>query len=126
MYTQRRPLPEGGAIPQNYSGNAFRYPPIGALGQEAEIDQEPPKVSSFEQDACEEPKERSPVLLEAPVPQLSNHTGRSSLLGEHGIGSEELLLLGLCLLLSGNGGLFSSAREKGDVVPYLLLLLILG
>lgn len=126
MYTQRRTPPEVGGIPQNYSGNAFRYPPIGALGQESvsdvTSDAPPPQEAVPEQR-----QENYPVAFESHAARPEDRSGFLSLLGGHGIGNEELLLLGLCLLLAGDGGgLFGTRGGKGDVVPYLLLLLFLG
>lgn len=124
MYTQRHTMPDGASIPQNYSGNAFRYPPIGSLAnQEAE----PP--ASLMADEAEE-KDFSeiscPIALGEHPREESARLG-ASLLGGLGLGHEELLLLGLCLLLSSDGGsLFSRTAHVGDVLPYLLLLLFLG
>lgn len=126
MYTQRRTPPEAGGIPQNYSGNAFRYPPIGALGQDNthDVSQDAPP---FGEAVPEQRQENYPVAIEAHPVKSEGQPGFLSLLGGHGIGNEELLLLGLCLLLSGDGGgLFGGRGGKGDVVPYLLLLLFLG
>ncbi|MBE6661277.1 MAG: hypothetical protein E7605_07750 [Ruminococcaceae bacterium] len=126
MYTQRRTPSDTRGIPQNYSGNAFRYPPIGALGQEADIMATPPEPFTS-QSTVERGNENYPVVLESGPTEPPRESGLLSMLGGHGIGNEELLLLGLCLLLSGEGGgLFGGMKGKGDVVPYLLLLLFLG
>ena len=126
MYTQRRTPPEAGGIPQNYSGNAFRYPPIGTLGQQ-DVSKASSHAPPLDEAVPEQRQENYPVAIEAHPVKSEDRSGFLSLLGGHGIGNEELLLLGLCLLLSGDGGgLFGGRGGKGDVVPYLLLLLFLG
>jgi hypothetical protein len=125
MYTQRHTMPDGASIPKNYSGNAFRYPPIGSLAnQEAEPPTSPMADEAREKDLGEI---SCPIALGEHPREESARLGAFSLLGGLGLGHEELLLLGLCLLLSSDGGsLFSRTAHVGDVLPYLLLLLFLG
>ena len=122
MYTQHRPE-DGRILPQNYSGNAFRYPPIGKeeteeLWQEKQNKASPPALT-------QQPDRRMMPIYEddaqKPEPVGGLGTERS------GGMSEELLLLGLCLLVSGEGkARFSLSGGWGDAFPYLLLLLLLG
>lgn len=121
MYTQRREE-EGRSIPQNYSGNAFRYPPI---------ERPFPSEESFE-----EKKNKASSLLplikegEETMPDEKRDSALMHPLKESrsiGWGSEELLLLGLCLLLGGDGRASSGhGGGWGEVLPYLLFLLFLG
>lgn len=114
MYQQMRNTPSGEPIPENYSGNAFRYPPIGSLQP-----MPPPQV---EEDPVPTPGEgderRLPVVIPTPEPNSAGSGGTFGWLA-HSLGSEEWLLLGLCLLLMGETG-------KNELLPYLLLLLFLG
>ena len=127
MYTQRRTFHEDGGIPQNYSGNAFRYPPIRTYEQEGEREGSPPDAPSSQAPRDQPPEEKHLALPQSPPSKENDHTGPALLFGGHGISGEELLLLGRCLLLSGDGGgLFSRTKGIGDVVPYLLLLLFFG
>ena len=121
MYQQRRSMPSGEPIPENYSGNAFRYPPIGSLG----VTPPDEALASPLTEETREPEVRSPVAI---VP-----LGREEVRREDGggilrlLGSEEWLLLGLCLLLMGEGGpRIGGEGQKNDLLPYLLLLLFCG
>ena len=125
MYTQRRDDAER-TIPQNYSGNAFRYPPIGVYGAEGGVQQagqnkaSPVSLTRQENDRVMpiyDVEEKEKTMQDLP----SNVTMR-----KEGM-SEELLLLGLCLLLSGEGRpKFFRGEGLGDALPYLLMLLFLG
>lgn len=119
-------------IPSNYHGNAFRYPPIGSLGREGipeastadgddhALDREVVLPQSISQEVGEEQTmQASARTLSHPLPILSGLSGGG------GIGSEELLLIGLILLLSG-GSLRGHDRQSGDILPYLILLLVCG
>jgi hypothetical protein len=125
MYQQPRTAPGGAPIPENYSGNAFRYPPIGSLGTPVPDDPELPPLE--ESDRHEE--EGLPMSV---VPIERQEKQRP--IGEEGgggllrmLGSEEWLLLGLCLLLMGEGGpRLGGVGQKNDLLPYLLLLLFCG
>ena len=117
-------------IPSNYSGNAFRYPPIGSLvGQDTHQEGQGGQVE--EQPRQGEGEEQRTVAAVVHLPdekdtrerQASAQASVLPFFGEgRGFGSEELLLIGLILLLSGGG----HAWQGSDVLPYLLLLLILG
>ncbi len=125
MYTRR--MSAGGlAVPEHYSGNAFRYPPPG----EGEV------AVREEREAPAEPEEEAitPIALPEKGTHLSlpNLLGSGGGLGLGGIGGEELLLLGLCLLLlgerteEGSGhGLFR-LWQGNETVLCLMLLLLLG
>lgn len=122
MYTQHRPK-EGRILPQNYSGNAFRYPPIGGDEREELWHEEQNKASP-------------PALTQQPdkgvMPIYEDDAQKPESRREYGAErsggmGEELLLLGLCLLVSGEGKTrFSLNGGWGDAFPYLLLLLLLG
>ena len=125
MYTQRRDE-SGRTIPQNYSGNAFRYPPIGVFGEQAEMQQteknkaSPVSLTQAENDGV------MPIYEVKENEQTVDDLPRKSIGRGEGI-NEELLLLGLCLLLSGEGRpKFSRGEGFGDALPYLLMLLLLG
>lgn len=123
MYAQHRG-PSG--IPQNYSGNAFRYPPIGQFPSE-EHEWENRNVPVSDEPASGDPP---PCPLPTPAlppvepvkdePQPARH-GLVSGLGQL-MGNEELLLIGLFLLLSGQ----TDKDEGGNLLFYLLLLLFCG
>ena len=123
MYTQR-PIPPGGmSIPQNYGGNAFRYPPIGGLEEaapaaEEELHCHEEPIVAQEPMVIEEEKETCGTNEKAP---------RSALLFGRHRGEEELLLIGLFLLLAGDG-VIGGGHEKpqGDILLYLLLLFFCG
>ena len=123
MYTQRLRRED---IPSNYSGNAFRYPPIGSLAQPQGEDA--PREASFADDARGQdgqadvlPSETADVPSVTAVPAVSSAVTPPSGLAflKNGIGGEELLLIGLLLLLSGG------ERQAGqrDILPYLLALI---
>ena len=114
MYRQMRNTPGGEPIPENYSGNAFRYPPIGSL--------EPMPPEREPQDSDVPPEHEQPSIPgQALVPSGSARVGEGGSAGGlfHSPGSEEWLLLGLCLLFWGES-------SRSDLLPYLLLLLFLG
>ena len=125
MYAQHR---GPSAIPQNYSGNAFRYPPIGQLPIE-EREQENMNAAGADKPASGDMPPRplpTPALLPtepmgggAPPPRHGLISGIGQL-----VGNEELLLIGLFLLLSGQ----TDKREAGgsDLLLYLLLLFFCG
>jgi hypothetical protein len=125
MYTQRRDE-AGRTIPQNYSGNAFRYPPIGVYGEQAELQQTEKNKASPVSLPQEENDRVMPIYEVKEKEQTVNDLPRNAIGHGEGI-SEELLLLGLCLLLGGDGRpKFSRGEGFGDVFPYLLMLLFLG
>ena len=123
MYTQRHK--EEPSIPQNYSGNAFRYPPIEEL------------ISATEKLDGEKNRAPSLPLLEKEETVLNEHEPfsrkiareekRSTFGHRDAWGSEELLLLGLCLLLGGDGHAFLKRGDGwNEVLPYLVFLLFFG
>ena len=79
-------------IPDNYSGNAFNEPPRVEPPEEIEHE---PVAESLEVD-CKEDEKKSVLPF--------------------GIGSEELLLLAILLVLT-------QSDEGGDILPFLLILL---
>ena len=96
---------DGVRLPQNYGGSAFREPIIEQS--------EPPE------DVPNEPAEQSMLRLEpsgdtAPLLKTGTHADAPSQKGQ--IGSEELLLLALALLLA-------DSDIGGELVPLLVLLL---
>ena len=120
MYTQRPVTQKGVTIPQNYAGNAFRYPPIGGLGQEPLDEREAPSELSESRVSDGSGQEMTALGTDekktAPVP----------LIGRRG-GEEDVLLLGILVLLLGDGGFgFGGDKGRGDVLLYLLLLLVCG
>ncbi len=155
MYTQH---PRRANIPENYSGNAFRYPPIGSLAVPSDESEEGsfvplrsspttrqddgvPREAEITEQREERMREPSAVQGEDALPtdtsQGSSGLGRENekghsllslpfLNGGHGIGSEELLLIGLFLLLTGGDNEDGNDREKGDLLFYLLLLFFCG
>ena len=117
MYAQN---PRGASLPRNYSGNAFRYPPI-------HTDALPNDSMSVEEERRETAvNEQTTVSSEAKEPTCSDQDERCGersglhlplpFLARRGLGSEELLLLGLLLLLGGGEG-------QSDVMMCLLILL---
>lgn len=122
MYTQR-PVPlDGMSIPQNYGGNAFRYPPIGGLEKATPPEEELP---SHGEDSVDE-HEPMVIANEETCDPQQKALRPAPLLGHHH-GEEDLLLIGLFLLLAGDG-VIGRGREKpqGDILLYLLLLLFCG
>lgn len=122
-------------VPHNYSGNAFRYPPPttlknapSAVPSMPERESEPtPNVDEREALEMQETEERHVDEQEEEMreqereesePQISQSHVPALL--AHGIGNEELLLLGMLLLLTGN------ENERNDLPLYLLLLLFCG
>lgn len=123
MYTQhsRQRDAAAAAVPRNYSGNAFRYPPPTSIvpsGTAARTDEveTPPKEEHGE--AQEREGMTSAVTSDASAEEGGERLHLSSLLS-HALDNEQLLLVGLLLLLRGE-------QDMGDLPLYLLLLLFLG
>ena len=120
MYTQRSVTQKGVTIPQNYAGNAFRYPPIGGLAQ-APLEEH--------EDSVEEAASRVPEGSEQGMTAVGMDEKKTALtpqIGRRG-GEEDVLLLGILALLLGDGGFgFGGDKARGDVLLYLLLLLVCG
>ncbi len=112
MYTQRRSADGSASIPQNYSGNAFRYPPIGEVPENV-------KPTHTEKESIE-------IAISPPETSVTPVSAGRLQLGGFSLGTEELLLLGLCCLLifgEGDGG---NPWLQSGILPYLLLLLFCG
>ena len=100
--------PEGVRLPKNYSGNTFREPsPEEEAPSESaeEIREEQAVASSAESSSAED----TAALLTPKSSPLS------SLFGGKGIGSEELLIFALILLLS-------DSDMGNDLILFLILL----
>ena len=114
MYAQQPPRQFD--LPRNYSGNAFSKeaptpppPPV----EEEETEEAAPKETISPSEPKEDPA--LPVGASRPRLGLSRLFGRGRGLE---IGGEELLLIGLCLLLS-------QSDTKDDLLLLLLLLLLI-
>ncbi len=140
-YGQRRPP----RIPQNYSGNAFSPSGSVQIPQSHPQPTTPPPPPEPDEIRCNDACERSPspqggmfALPPAPSPlPPENDCGgckdavrepcecreeqkpKPHSLFPNGIGDEEMLILGLILLLSQGGG----ECDAGEVIPFLVLLL---
>ena len=134
MYASNRYDKEFVRIPQNYAGNAFSMPPAKVSAEKeptADASELPSvqadtKFAQALQDATrEEENESVPVsqpteVAQAAVQQSDSLPGESregawEWLTRLGIGQEELLLIGLLLLMRG---------EQSQDVTWLLLLLL--
>ena len=114
MYAQN---PRGTDLPRNYSGNAFRYPPI-RTESEPLVEQVTVETPTGEEEAREtQPAEAASAVAQSGDETLTRHLSLP-LFGGRGIGSEELLLLGMLLLLGGEG--------QNELMMCLLLLLFCG
>ena len=125
MYAQHRSTAN---IPRNYSGNAFRYPPIGSLTDQIhqERETEPPAIAEPPQEEKQSslPPEQA-LVTPMPPPASAPDSGHDLLRGiTQAFGNEELLLIGLFLLLSGNAEKHDGQRS--DLLFYLLLLFFCG
>lgn len=137
MYARQPPerkYPRSVRVPHNYSGNAFRREkdtPFAAPAEQAEPVSEEPSELSFslppntEDRAGSEQSEGSEAPTDTSAGKLFSAPGFQLDLGrlfgkEHGrgIGLEELLLLGLILLVS-------QSDTKDDLALLLLLLLFI-
>ena len=142
MYAQHRSTAN---IPRNYSGNAFRYPPIGSLTNQSEepitaeptAPAEPPSEPISEPTPEPTPEQRhltvppnavlppSASPIEPPRVSIFDSGGHDLLRGiTQIIGNEELLLIGLFLLLSGHTE--ENDKQRSDLLFYLLLLFFCG
>lgn len=115
MYAQN---PHGTDLPRNYSGNAFRYPPIRTEGEPL-VGQGAAEETTRAEETQEKPVVEETSAVEGRDGEASARHLSLPLFGERGIGSEELLLLGLLLLLGGGEG-------QKDLMMCLLLLLFCG
>ncbi len=106
------------SVPENYSGNAFRDEPAEKEEKNESVDNEIADVPK----KVEEKSDEELAVMSAP--QKKRGRGASfgldiSRLFKGGIGFEELLILGLILLVSQDDG-------NDDVVLLLALLLFVG
>ena len=93
-------------LPENYGGNTFREPPL----IEPDVEEQ--------EESREEPVEAAPLPLpDKAAPTSKLHLG-SLFGGKGGIGTEELLILALVLLLS-------DGENNDDLVLFLMLLLFI-
>ena len=119
MYTQRPVTQKGVTIPQNYAGNAFRYPPIGGLAQ-APLEEHEESVEAAPRVSDGLGQGMTAVGMDEKKTALTPQIGRRG-------GEEDVLLLGILALLLGDGGFgFGGDKARGDVLLYLLLLLVCG
>lgn len=103
MYVRQDNRRRSFSIPQNYSGNAFIEAPVADVSETME--------STISQDPCND--------IEAVESHEAAPRTKSKGFLPINIGSEEMIILGLLLLL------FQS--EKGDdIIPLLLALLFIG
>ncbi|MBQ9131909.1 MAG: hypothetical protein IJX62_05520 [Clostridia bacterium] len=123
MYSrsQHRP-PRPIQVPEHYSGCAFSdHPPHGDAPPANEAPPSSfeirPPLSDREPPRDHHKEERPPAALQ-PFQSLFGHIG-SAFPFSHGLGFDELLILGLILLLARNDG-------DSDIIPFLALLLFCG
>lgn len=106
--------PEGVRLPKNYSGSTFREP----LPEENPTTDSPEEILeeiSAEQESSSSPQPDSNVGEDTAALLTQKSSPLSSLFGGKGIGSEELLLFALILLLSDS--------ELGNDLIFFLILL---
>lgn len=146
MYSRYQNRPERPVqLPENYSGIAFSRksepdvakrstesirqttaPPKSPYPARLPSPVPPPLPEPIQEELPEEAPQQPPPPVPSPVPSALPHAVEG-LLGNfknsfpfgHGMGSEELLLIGLILLLSQNG-------EDRDMILWLALLLFSG
>ena len=133
MYAQHRSTAN---VPKNYSGNAFRYPPIGGAAEPPEevnglnevLPPTPPAVHGTNRPLpppTDDPSPSDPTSERPLPPCVAPSAGYGHLRGAlQAIGSEELLLIGLFLLLSGHAD--GEQTQTSDLLFYLLLLFFCG
>lgn len=134
MYSRGPNEREGIKIPNNYSGNAFRntYTDISPPDEEQEQTQEERDDQNFLPAVCEEPScncapqnkgrnHHSSSIFSSLLPSLSSS---SNFPFGHGIGAEELFILGVMLLIymSGDDG----APMDSELLLLLCILLFSG
>ena len=118
-------------LPPKYDGSRFRTPPdsVGAE-EDGSIDTAVPAAPETEsrEPAVRSPHEAGKARRDGDGPPSRNGDGGKMErlidgLGER-LGTEEMLILALILILSGSGG--GECEDAGDVILLLALLLILG
>ncbi len=117
-------FPRGMRVPENYSGNAFRgIPPEQEMppSKESEPPAPPPEVENVREEIGDNPPSE-PSEPHVPVghtsPPFGLHLPFKLFSHGDGIGFEELLLIGLILLISQEG-------KNDDLVLLLILLLFI-
>ncbi|MBO5939224.1 MAG: hypothetical protein J6Q82_06985 [Clostridia bacterium] len=120
MYSRRELGDRYPRVPRNYSGNAFREEAPPAPSEPIEITDAAKTAESIEEAPPTELAPTGEESIPAARSGLFSHTGALGGLFRQGgsIGSEELLLLGLILLLSQN-------ETQDDLLPLLLILLLI-
>ena len=123
MYSrsQHRP-PRPIQVPEHYSGCAFsdRPPHEDAPVREKKLtppSEVNPSLPDWDHAQSSQKNSSAPAALQ-PFQGLLGHIG-SAFPFSHGLGFDELLLLGLILLLARNDG-------DSDIIPFLALLLFCG
>ena len=117
MYVRQTPdgrFPRSVRVPQNYSGNAFRAE--DAPPPDAGTSSEPERTE--EKDETVESSTTAEMAVSKPLPSPGFRLDVGRLFGRQGrgFGVEELLILGLILLVASG--------ESGDELLLLLLLLL--
>lgn len=122
MYARQSPDPRFSGnmhVPHNYSGNAFRPkekplpPPIPISQPEKEIPEDVPVERPSDSETSSDIRTQA---SSAALPTFGQLFAKD---GEGGIGAEELMILGLLLLVS-------QSNVKDDLPLFLILLLFLG
>lgn len=129
-YGQRRPP----RIPQNYVGNAFDPPQSVQItpSEPEESERLQPKEETAttqsglfalpappQKEECESEEKVGQGACKTCEKPCEEHKRKPHSLFPAGVGDEELLILGLILLLSHGGG----TCDAGEVIPFLMLLL---
>ncbi len=115
MYVSNRSENEKIQIPKNYSGNAFRESPQEHENSENQIAEIQSEMHRQDLPRLSPPAQSRPASpLSSILPSLS--LGSNFPFG-HGLGSEELFILGMMLLV------YTSGENGGEVDSELLLLL---
>ena len=109
-------------LPPKYDGNRFRRPP-----RDEDREDGPKPGPTPPEETGESPRPPRFQPERAPGPHRDGEGGKIERLIESlgdRLGTEEILILALILILSGSGG--GECEDAGDVILLLALLLILG
>lgn len=112
-------------VPENYNGTTFTEPPAESMlaEQDAQNLQELPDTAE-RAIASERTPEQGPAGLPEAIPAATPPEKPPALFaGLGGLRSDDLLLLGLILLLSRSEG---DGKQAAEILPMLALLLFLG
>ena len=117
MYSRksnRTPIPAH--MPEHYSGWAFRPEPPSPSDRPPEPPKDPPRPMPFPPPP--EPRREPPCGNDKPSPPIPffGHLGQSGTSPLSGLDFDEILIIGLILLLGGNG--------EDNELPLLLALLL--